>query len=560
MPPAILLAAAMSFVPVSDPHVAVMGRVFRPEPGRIRFGYPGVTLRVRFEAGSLGLRAAAETPNTRLAVIVDGALPPRVVRLPEGEGDTVLADGLGPGPHTVDVVHRTETWMSVVNARGFLLPPGSRLLDPPPWPTRRLLFVGDSVTCGERIDRQPGETEPFASSNGFLSYGMRLARALEAQCHLVCYGGRGLVRDWRGRSDVLTGPQLFDLAVADEAAGPPWDHASYVPDLVFVSLGSNDFNLAIGPLPEREAFVSAYVRFVQAIRSRYPEAHVFLTEGAIVNDEADPKRPQKTVLREYLAETARRLADTRVHMVLSQRYPGDAENAHPTSEQHAAMASDFEPVIRQAMGWTGVPSATESAVPVDQEPKHKLVLKNDYLEVLHVTIPAGGSTQFHTHSHNGAAIRLTEAMVGTDVPGKGPTPPGRSQPGDVSATAYAKAPLTHRVNNVGATTFEVLDLEFLKRPEGPAVPAIAPPAAENESARVYRWPLAPGASTPQHTHERPYLVVAATPMRLRMTAPDGGSMEHPIQAGDLHWVDTKVTHVLTNAGSEPGVIVEVELK
>ena len=247
-----------TFVAVSDPHVAVMGRVERPEPGRIRFGYPGVTLRVRFEGESLAMRVSAETPNSHLAVFVDGG-EARVVRLPQGPSDVVLAEGLGPGAHTVDVVHRTETWMSVVNVTGFRLAPGGRLLDPAPWPTRRMLFVGDSVTCGERIDRQPGETEPFASSNGYLSYGMRLARALDAQCHLVCYGGRGLVRDWQGRTDVLTGPQLFDLAVADETGGPPWDHAAYTPDVVFVSLGTNDFSLAIGPLPERETFVSAYV-------------------------------------------------------------------------------------------------------------------------------------------------------------------------------------------------------------------------------------------------------------------------------------------------------------
>ena len=358
--PAILLAALLAadtpgapmttFVPASDPHVAVMGRVERTPPGQVRFGYPGVTLRLRFEGPSLGLRVGALTPNSHLAVFVDGG-PPRVVRLRKGDSEFVLAEGLGAGSHSVDVVHRTETWMGVVTVRGFLLAASGRLLDPDPWPRRRMLFVGDSVTCGERVDREPGEEEPFASSNATLSYGMRLARALGAQCHLVCYGGRGLVRDWQGRTEVLTGPRLFDLAVADEVGGPPWDHAAYAPDVVFVSLGTNDFNLAIGPLPEREAFVSAYVRFVRTIRSRHPDAHVFLTEGAIVNDEADPKRPQKTVLREYLAETARRLGDARVHVVPSNHYPGDAANAHPTGEQHAAMARDFEPVVRRVTGW-----------------------------------------------------------------------------------------------------------------------------------------------------------------------------------------------------------------
>src|SRR5512143_2545253 len=100
-----------NLVPVSDPRVAVMGRADRPEPGRLRFGYPGVTLRVRFEGASLAMRASAETPHTRLGVIVDGGVA-RVLALRKGESDVVLAEGLGPGPHSVDVVHRSETWMS----------------------------------------------------------------------------------------------------------------------------------------------------------------------------------------------------------------------------------------------------------------------------------------------------------------------------------------------------------------------------------------------------------------------------------------------------------------
>jgi mannose-6-phosphate isomerase-like protein (cupin superfamily) len=49
-------------------------------------------------------------------------------------------------------------------------------------------------------------------------------------------------------------------------------------------------------------------------------------------------------------------------------------------------------------------------------------------------------------------------------------------------------------------------------------------------------------------------------MPLKMTAPDGQSSAHEIQAGDFHWVGGKVTHSLTNEGTAEGQIVEVELK
>lgn len=204
-------------------------------------------------------------------------------------------------------------------------------------------------------------------------------------------------------------------------------------------------------------------------------------------------------------------------------------------------------------------TAQERAISVEQEPLHKMVLKNDYVEVMHVTIPPGQKTMLHTHSHDGIAIDLSESTARIDAPGKEPLQRQRHA-GDVSSAEYAKQHFTHRVNNIGKTTFEALDIELLKRPAGLKTEPIAAPAAENGSFRAYKWALAPGASTPVHTHARPYLIIAATPMQLVMKAPDGGSMEHPIKAGDFHWIDTKVTHTLTNNGKESGIIFEVEVR
>ncbi len=349
--PSVLAAVGGDMIPANDARVAVMGRVDPTALPRLRFGYPGVTLRLRFEGSSLAMRAIASTPNCHLDVLVDGG-EQRLVHLTQGESEVTLASALPAGEHSVDVVHRTETWVGVVTVVGFRLPEGGQLLAPNPWPQRRLLFLGDSVTCGEGVERSPGHRQGLASDwNPYLSYGMRLARTFDAQGHLVCYGGRGLTRDWQGKRDVLNAPQFFDLAVPDELGAPAWDHSLYVPDVIVVSLGTNDFNLAIGEFPEREEWVTTYVRFVRAIRSRYPEAHIFLTEGAIVNDSSPPGRAQKSVLRSYLAEIAARLADPRVHVFESRHYPGDETDAHPAAAQHAAMARDVEPIIRAAVSW-----------------------------------------------------------------------------------------------------------------------------------------------------------------------------------------------------------------
>jgi len=174
-------------------------------------------------------------------------------------------------------------------------------------------------------------------------------------------------------------------------------------------------------------------------------------------------------------------------------------------------------------------------------------------------LPPGESTLYHTHSHDRAAIDLDRNTITGQKAGGIEGPPENSESGDVSATAL-DAPSTHRVKNVGREMMDLIDVEFLVRPKQPAAPAAATIAAENPSARIYRWKLAPGAASPMHTHERPYLIVATTGFKLKMSAPDGRSLSEEVKPGDFHWVDAKVTHSLANEGGSAGEIVELELK
>ena len=207
----------------------------------------------------------------------------------------------------------------------------------------------------------------------------------------------------------------------------------------------------------------------------------------------------------------------------------------------------------------GIRAAAQTPVPVDQEPHHHVVLKNDDVLVIHVILPAGESTLYHTHSRDRVSVALTSTRLAQQELNKPEGKPGMTHPGDISAMT-ANGAYTHRLRNLGPATFEVVDVEFFHRPERPSENAAAPVAAENPSARVYKWTLAPGEATPMHTHDRPYLILAVTPMQLKMTAPDGKTFTHEVKAGDFHWVDSKVTHTLENVGTAPGEIVEIELK
>lgn len=202
----------------------------------------------------------------------------------------------------------------------------------------------------------------------------------------------------------------------------------------------------------------------------------------------------------------------------------------------------------------------DAPVPVEQAPDHRTVFKNDYVQAFRVTLEPGQATVMHTHARNDVAVRLSSATVAQQRLGEPTQPAETVEPGIVSARDNETANLTHRVTNVGKTVFDVIDVQILTRPPGDPAEAVVPPAAENPTMRGYRYELAPGASTAPHAHARPYVIVAATDMELRMTAPDGSSMDHSINTGDLHWVDARVTHVLTNRGKQKAVLIEIELK
>lgn len=323
-----------SIEPTSE-HIRWSGRHV-VENHRVSFGYPSVSANMAISGGTLTMTAHSNTGNSWMAVTIDDK-PPVRLQIASGPATYTLVED-AHGEHKVRVSHVGETWRGIVSVDGFNLTGGEFLTAPNP-PERKLLVIGDSVTCGEGVytpttlDCENNPRQPDSDH----SYGMLLGNALNAETQLVCYGGRGVIRSWNGNTDDLQAPQFFDLKIP-EPGQPKADLQAFVPDTIVISLGTNDFSLGIGPLPQKDEFVGAYVSFVERLLALYPEAEIALTEGSIVNDQADPARPQKTVLRDYLLATVSTVNSPRVKVIDSPYYPGDSCDAHPTGEQHKNMA------------------------------------------------------------------------------------------------------------------------------------------------------------------------------------------------------------------------------
>jgi lysophospholipase L1-like esterase len=332
---AAVLAAS---IVAADPHVARMGRTEVVADGSVRFSYPGVSFYLNFEGTRLTATTQASGDQSYLDVVVDGAA--RKVRLAAGRQTLVLANALAAGKHTVEVVNRSETWQGSAALLNFETDGEWRAA--PALPARKLLLLGDSVSCGASIDRVAGEKAGASWANPRASYGMLMAQQLNAQVQLVCYGGRGLIRTWEGKTNELNLADYYGMALPTQPSATPWNQRDYRPDAIVVAIGTNDMTVGI---PEREQYVQAYVSLVRTLLQDHPQAQIMLTEGGILRTE------KHDALHRYIAETVQRVADPRVHAIASIGYPGDDLDGHPTREQNISIVNDLLPQVRAVMHW-----------------------------------------------------------------------------------------------------------------------------------------------------------------------------------------------------------------
>jgi len=274
------------------------------------------------------------------------------LRCHAGEGEYPLLENAAEGDHLLEITRRSESWQGVCEVPGFKSGENTSLLPPPPLPQRKLLFVGDSITCGAATDIR--EHDPLQgktahddqTSNANYSFGKVLARRLHAQCHLVSYGGRGVIRDWQGSMTINNAPVFYERALPDDPA-ILWNPADYAPDAIVICLGTNDFNQGV---PDENEFVNAYVELARKIRRDAPRAVIFLADSPMLHDPPG-KAPKRAVLHAYILETIEKLGDPAVRLAPVKHYEGVPNNGHPTRADHEAIASEIEPLLRGALNW-----------------------------------------------------------------------------------------------------------------------------------------------------------------------------------------------------------------
>lgn len=223
----------------------------------------------------------------------------------------------------------------------------------------------------------------------------------------------------------------------------------------------------------------------------------------------------------------------------------------------APLLATFVTVLGCLAGISG--ATAENPVPIDEEPKHRLVFRNSHVRFFNVQIPPGYRSLMHVHHHDGVFVNIAPSETEAEDWGAATVRrPGRT-PGETYFIGYASRPKAHRVSNVGGDLYHVTDTEILQGCGARSLDdtMAGPLILENDRVRVTRIELPPGAST---TLYGPCgMFVAVTAGEMTFAAP-GGKEQVSFEASGFKWREGQESMLITNSGSAPMHAVDILVK
>ena len=219
-----------------------------------------------------GLNGTFRSNSYLVTITPSPAPPPFTLITHKGQSTYVLAADLDPDTHyTVRVTKLTEpdynavvafpspvtihAWIVDDSARCLPFPRSSRP-NPNPNPTR-VLWVGDSITCGFCVLGEDGDPNTITLEDASLTYWSTLCADpdLNLDCRVMAWSGRGVVENCVP-GGVCMG-SLVQRTLGSVSSSHYSGYEEWVPDVISINLGTNDYGCGHTPLDH--VFARGYV-------------------------------------------------------------------------------------------------------------------------------------------------------------------------------------------------------------------------------------------------------------------------------------------------------------
>ena len=239
--------------------VRFLGRGENTENGR-SMNFPLAGFEFEFSGCGAQMRIAGfdGSAPAYVNITVDGNTERKAV---EQNGWVTLCEGLDKGRHTVSAVRSDEPGAYIY---ADALKTDSSAPSPTGGRVRKLEFIGDSYTAGYGLG---GST-----SDASKSFAAVTAGTLGADVNVIASSGKGIYKNLPGFAAKKTMAENYDYAELWRDGVSEWNFESYVPQVVTVFLGTNDYYADEGA--GAEGFSAAYSAFIKKIRAKYPNASI----------------------------------------------------------------------------------------------------------------------------------------------------------------------------------------------------------------------------------------------------------------------------------------------
>ena len=318
------------------------GRVDFQNPKLPKFWAPGVTIQAKFKGTVCDVILKDEeryhSNHNFVSVAIDDG-PVTRLKLTTATNTIRVAEGLSEGAHTLTLCKGTEAGIGYLEFVGIRC---ESLLPLPKKPSRKLEFVGDSITAGAGSDTKIapcGKGQWYDQNNAYESYGVETARKLKAQWQLTAVSGIGLIHSCCDMK--ITMPEVFDKTDPNNPK-LDWDTKRYQPDAVTVCLGQND------GAQNAAQYRATYLRFIGQIRGFYPKAKIVLLSSPMADSNL------RTFMKDNLTQVVKErnaTGDRNVSAFFFSRSFNDGCGGHPDLAQHRLIADELAAYLKTTLKW-----------------------------------------------------------------------------------------------------------------------------------------------------------------------------------------------------------------
>ena len=179
-----------------------------------------------------------------------------------------------------------------------------------------------------------------------LSWATLVSRNIQADLHIVAWSGKGVVRNYGDASQMSEYPMPTyynrTLGSRSLSATNYWNPAgsvvgSYVPTMILVHLGTNDFSTQ--PAPSDSQFTTGLIDFVHVLQADYPNAKIGLI--------CSPKMASSNCV--YISNAAVATNTTYAYIPSDAMVKPDGCDGHPSIAAQESIAAYVMPAVESML-------------------------------------------------------------------------------------------------------------------------------------------------------------------------------------------------------------------